>query len=127
MQGLLSERNKLGYFIIRLGVFHTRTSFLGRKAYVMSNSRMGGDLELTYAENILSQLFSGKTVGRTKKGHQMVDASLHTILLEEIIGSTNIDSDSTKQLFQEAIKGNLDVNSITFSEVLKMTQQKLNQ
>ena len=93
----------------------------------MSNSRMGGDLELTYAENILSQLFSGKTVGRTKKGYQMVDASLHTILLEEIIGSTNIDSDSTKQLFEEAIKGNLDVNSITFSKVLKMTQQKLNQ
>ena len=57
----------------------------------------------------------------------MVDASLHTILLEEIIGSTNIDSDSTKQLLQEAIKGNLDANSITFSEVLKMTQQKLNQ
>ena len=72
-------------------------------------------------------MFSGKTVGRAKKGHQMVDASLHTILLEEIIGSTNIDSDSTTQLFQEAIKGNLDVNSITFSKVLKMTQQKLNQ
>ena len=93
----------------------------------MSNSRVGGDLELTYAENILSQLFSGKTVGRIKKGYQMVDASLHTILLEEIIGSTNIDSDSTTQLFQEAIKGNLDVNSITFSKVLKMTQEKLNQ
>ena len=46
---------------------------------------MGDDLELTYAENILSQLFSWKTVGRAKKGHQMVDASLYTILLEEII------------------------------------------
>ena len=28
-------------------------------------------------------------------------------------------------LLQEAIKGNLDVNNITYSEVLKMAQQKL--
>ena len=56
----------------------------------------------------------------------MVGIALHTILLEDIIGSTDIDSDSIKQLLQEAIKGNLDVNNITSSKVLKKTQQKLN-
>ena len=48
----------------------------------------------------------------------MVDIALHTILLEDI-GSTDIDSDSIKQLLQESIKGNLNVNSITSSEELK--------
>ena len=36
----------------------------------------------------------------------MVDITLHNILLEEIIGSTDIDSVSTKQLLQGPIKGN---------------------
>ena len=55
----------------------------------------------------------------------MVDIPLHTIL--SLFVSTDIDSDSIKQLLQETIKGNLDVNNITSSEVLNVTQQKLNQ
>ena len=55
----------------------------------------------------------------------MVDIALHTIL--SLFVSTDIDSDSIKQLLQETIKGNLDVNNVTSSEVLNVTQQKLNQ
>ena len=52
---------------------------------------------------------------------------MHTNLLEDIIESTDNDSDSTKQLLQKAIKGIYIVNKITYSEVLKTTQQKLHQ
>ena len=41
------------------------------------------------------------------------------------MGSADIDSDSIKQLLQEATNGNLDVNNITSSEVLKMCYQHL--
>ena len=44
-----------------------------------------------------------------------------------IIGCNDVDSDSVNYLLQEAIKGNLDVNSITSSEVFKMAQQKVSQ
>ena len=57
----------------------------------------------------------------------MANILLNTLLLEDIMGSTYIDSDSIKQLLQEATKGNSGFNNITYSEVLKMIQQKLNQ
>ena len=58
---------------------------------------MGDALELIYAENAVPHLLSGKAVNRAIKGHQMVDIALHTILLEDINGSTDIDSDNIKQ------------------------------
>ena len=86
----------------------------------MSNTVMEDALELIYAENEVPRLLSGKAVYRAIKGHQRVGTVLHTISLEDIVRSTDIDSDSIKQQFQEAIKRNLDLNSITSSEVLKM-------
>ena len=110
---------------MQLGGFHTRMRFLGCIGHIMSNSGMGDALELIYANNTVPHLLSGKAVDRAIKGHQTVDTALHTILLEDIIGYTDIGLDSIKQLLQEAIKDNLDVNNITSSEVLKITQQKI--
>ena len=72
----------------------------------MSISRMGDYLELITLKIQDLICFQGKTVGRAKREHQMVDIALYNILLEEIIGSTDIDSVSTKQLLQGPIKGN---------------------
>ena len=72
----------------------------------MSISRMGDYLELITLKIQDLICFQGKTVGRAKREHRMVDIALYNILLEEIIGSTDIDSDSTKQLLQGPIKGN---------------------
>ena len=96
MQDLLSPRNNLGYFIIQLEGFRTRMSFLGYTEYVMSNSGMGDALELIYTKNTAPHLLSGKAVDRTIRGDQIVNIALHTILIEVIIGSTDIDSDSVK-------------------------------
>ena len=60
-------------------------------------------------------------------GCQMLDIAFHTILLEDIFKPIDIDSGGIKQLLQDATKGDLDVNNITSSKVLKVTQQKLNQ
>ena len=68
MQVLDSPKNDLGYFIIRLGGFHTRMSFLGCIGYIMSNSAMGDALELIYAENAVPHLLSGKVVDRAIRG-----------------------------------------------------------
>ena len=65
---------------------------------------MEDDLELIYAENIVSQLFSWKTAGRAKKGHQMVDASLHTILSEEIIESAILIQIVQNNCFKKPLK-----------------------
>ena len=79
-----------------MGGFHTRMSFLCYTEYVMSNSGMGDALELIYAKNTAPLLLSAKTVDRAIRGDQIVDIALHTILIEVIIGSTDIDSDSVK-------------------------------
>ena len=57
---------------------------------------MGDALELIFAENKVSNLHSGKAVDRAIKRYRMVDIALNTILLEGIMGSTNIDSDKIK-------------------------------
>lgn len=57
---------------------------------------MGDALELIFAENKVSNLHSGKAVDRAIKRHRMVDIALNTILLEGIMGSTDIDSDKIK-------------------------------
>ena len=94
-------------------------SFFDCIGYIMSHSGMGDTLESIYAENTVPHLLSGKAVDKAIRGYQMVNIALHTILLQDIIRYTDIDSDSIKQFLQEAIKGHLDVNSITSSEVLK--------
>ena len=53
---------------------------------------MGDALELIFAENKVSNLHSG----RATKRHQMVDIASNTILLDGIMGSTDIDSDKIK-------------------------------
>ena len=96
LQVLVPPRNYLEYFIIRLGGFHTRMSFLGCIGYVMSNSGMRDALELIYAENAVPYLLSGKAVDSAIRRHQVVYIALHTILIEDIIGSTDIDSERLK-------------------------------
>ena len=63
-------------------------------------------LKLIYAENIVPHLFLRKAVDRAITWHQMVDIALPSILFEDIIGSSDLDSD----LLQETYKGNLDVD-----------------
>ena len=76
---MLSPRNDLGYFIIQLGGFDTRMSFLAWIGYLMRNSGMGDTLELIYAENTVPNLLSAKAVDRAIKGHKMADTALHTV------------------------------------------------
>ena len=53
-------------------------------------------LELIFTENTVPHLLSGKAVDSAIRRHQRVDIALHTILLEDIIRSTDIDWNSIK-------------------------------
>ena len=78
----------------------------------MSNNGLSYASELVYVENIIPYLLCEKVVDRALRGHEMVETALHTILLEDIISSKDVDYCCIQQLLQEAIDSKLDVINI---------------
>ena len=65
----------------------------------MINSGIRDALELFYDENTVLHLLSGKAVDRAIGVIKwQILHYIHYVLLEDIIGSTDIDSDSIRQL-----------------------------
>ena len=86
----------------------------------MNNSWLSNVSELVYTENAVPYLLSGKAVYGVLRVYQMIEIALHTIILENIIGSIDIDSSSICQLPQKGIDSKLDVTDISSVQVIKL-------
>ena len=73
--------NALKDVVLRLGGFHMEMSFLGSIGNLMAGSGLQEVLQVVYASNTVNHMLSGKAVSRALRGHLLVDAALHTILL----------------------------------------------
>ena len=56
-------------------------SFLCSIGNLMAGSGLQEVLQVVFASNTASHMLSGKAVSRTSRGHLLLDAALHTILL----------------------------------------------
>ena len=118
LQVLQSPKCDIGLFVIRLGGFHTLMSFLGCVGYLMANSGLTEALQVMYAENTVQHLLSGKAYNRSLRGHQIIDLALDTILLREVIESTEIDCHLLASMLDDASNGQLDISNLETSTLL---------
>ena len=75
--------NALKDVVLRLGGIHIEMSFLGSIGNLMAGSGLQEVLQVVYASNTVNHMLSGKAVSRTLRGHLLVEAALHTILLAD--------------------------------------------
>ena len=74
------ENNPLLSIVLRLGEFHTETSFIGSICYLMSGSGLHELLETIYANNAVTHMLTGKTVQRAFRGLLLVYSALNAMI-----------------------------------------------
>jgi hypothetical protein len=79
--------------ILRLGEFHTVTSFLGSIGHVMNGSGLRQVMDLIYAEDTVAHLLSGKAISRGIRAHFLIDAALNILLLKNMFDNENNDDE----------------------------------
>ena len=94
--------------ILILGGFHTAMSYLGSIGHIMEGSGLKEMLELVYAGNAVAHMLGGKAYARAVRGHFLVDAALHAILLTRCydvpVFSEEEDVPDTSDDLREALK-----------------------
>lgn len=75
--------------ILRLGSFHTLTSFLGCIGHLMEGAVLQELLSLVYAENTVTHLLSGKAISRAVRGHLLIDSALNALVHDKTIFLTD--------------------------------------
>ena len=125
LEVLNSPRCDIENFVIRLGEFHTRMNFLGCIGYIMANSGLSEIFELVYAGNTIPHLFSGKALDRAWRAHQLVDISLNTLLLKEILESEDLNTENLKDTIKHVLGGKADLSIVETEPDLLILTGKL--
>lgn len=69
--------------VLQLGSFHMEMSFLGAIGSLMKGTGLQEILELVYASNAVTHMFSGKVVARAVRGHLIVDKALNSLCFQK--------------------------------------------
>ena len=124
--------NALKDVVLRLGGFHMEMSFLGSIGNLMAGSWLQEVLQVVYASNTVNHMLSDKAVSRALRGHLLVDAALHTILLADAYNvPLPLEDDWNKPEEETTSKGSHDdVNSVEMqvtgdTVVTDLTEAKL--
>lgn len=71
--------------VVCLGGFHLKMSFLGTIGHLMAGTGLDVVLSQVYAENTVNHMLSGKAYARALRGYLMVDSSLNSIVLNDVL------------------------------------------
>ena len=123
--------------VFRLGGLHTTISFLGSIGHIMTSSGLQAILETVYA--LFSYMLNGKAISRAVRGHLLVVAALHAIIMSESYScpvilendeegkqtpeafdvDDNVDLLQISELFDKSISGEINAEDVEQSEVIK--------
>ena len=81
----LPAESPLRGIILRLGGFHTLMSYLGSIGCIMEDSGIRHVLQLGYAQSTVDHMLSGKAYARAVRGHLLVAATLHKMLISRAL------------------------------------------
>ena len=73
-QGLLNQK-------YCFGGFYTEINFLGAIGNILQGSRLSEVLECVYASNTVSHMLCGKALSWAVRGHILVSAAVHALLM----------------------------------------------
>ena len=99
-----SPGSALSKVVLKLGGFHIMMSFLGAVGYIMDGSGLREVLEHVYAPNTVPHLLSGKAIARAVRGHLLIDAALHAILLSEVFADNQASDDEPRLQSEEIVE-----------------------
>ena len=120
-------------------------SFLDSIGYLMAGSGLQEVLETVYAEQVVCHMLTDKAVDRAIRGHMLVDAALHALLVEKIFNvplpldgvehnSHHASNEQTSQTMHEAgklfdglLSGVITVDDINNDQTLKLIKSQLSQ
>ena len=77
------DNSPLRSIVLRLGGFHSETSFIGSIGHLMSGSGLHELLETIYANNAVTLMLTGKAVQRSFRGLLLVDSALSAIIVSD--------------------------------------------
>ena len=112
-----STSSELKSIVLRLGGLHVQMSFLGCIGHLMTDSGLKELLQVIYAENAVGHILKGAAVSRAIRGHILVIAALHHILLSGKLGSDDLFQLTALQ--QALIKCEKSVTDVCLDESLK--------
>ena len=114
--------SKIRSIVLRLGGFHTEMSYVGAIGNIMAGSGLHELLATVYANNAVINILSGKAIARAVRGHLLVCAALHTLLVSKVfkvqLPSAEIDNEqvsvndvaaATAEFLCESKKGGRDI------------------
>ena len=134
--------------VLRLGGFHLQMSFLGSIGQLMAGSGLHDALEIIYADQAVTHILSGKAVNRAVRGHIVVDAALHSLLIQKTFsfplplegsqtGNTEDEHDGQRncafhdkmekvgKLFEALLSEECSVEDVMIDENLKLIKTQL--
>ena len=105
---MVESTSDLQPIVLRLDEFHTKMSFWGTIGHVMCGSGLQELLEVTYAQNAIGHMMSGKAVSRALRGHLLVNAALNTLVASKALiikpgqlSNTDTDRNTNDLLFDD--------------------------
>ncbi|GBM20542.1 hypothetical protein AVEN_261673-1 [Araneus ventricosus] len=102
------EGSDLSKIVIRLGGFHSLSSFFGAIGYIMQGSDIKEVLSLIYAPNSLDKMLTGHACARA---HTLLHLTLATIISKELV--IDDDMDANLQTAIEDVKN----NTISYNDI----------
>ena len=93
----------------------------------MANTGLSEALELVYAGNTVPHLFSGKAVDRAWIAHQLVDISLNSLLLKDILEREDVSIESIQNIIKIVLGGKADLSIVEESSDIKIVKEKLDE
>ena len=97
--------------ICSLGGFHTFMSFLGSIGDLMEGSGLEEALQRVYWENAVEHMMTGKAIARSLRGHILVDAALHMLLLKDMFPTNTKQTPFT--ITEDEVDSNSDGDDLT--------------
>eukprot|EP00794_Sanderia_malayensis_P020950 gene20950-23000_t len=139
------DSSVLKKIVLRLGGLHTTMSFLGSIGHIMTSSGLQAILETVYTENTVPYMLNGKAISRAVRGHLLVVATLHAIIMSEVYScpinlvndeernqgedvldiGDSVDLQQISELFDKSISGEISSEDLEQSEVIKTMVERL--
>ena len=95
---IITQEDDLKHIVLNLGGFHTIMSFNGSIGHIMKSTGLRTILELSFAENTVTHMLTGKAHARALRGHFLVDSSLNALIAQR-----TFDADEDKVLIEQAL------------------------
>ena len=134
---LVKANSSINNIVIRLGGFHSLMSFLGCIGHTMAGAGLTDALEIVYAKNTAEHITSGKAVSRAIRGHLLITAALHTLIIMLVYNDTgfqlNYDEISVdhpdiiilKDVYDKLVSGIISIDDLQSNQMLSKLYDEL--